>query len=80
MPEDSPSWKVFGYTALGLTVPTVLIMCLGAAFGSSFTTQATWQAGYDDNSIGGVFGAALAPLNGFGIVLSVHDLMLTFSF
>ena len=68
MPETTKSWKVAAYTFTGLTVPTILIMCLGAAFGSSFATQPTWQAAYDDNSIGGVFGAALAPLNGFGTV------------
>lgn len=69
MPETTKSWKVFGYTFVGLTVPTILIMCLGAAFGSSFATQPMWAAAYDDNSIGGVFGAALAPLNDFGKVL-----------
>lgn len=68
MPETIKSWKVFGYTFIGLTAPTILIMCLGAAFGSSFATQPTWAAAYD-NSIGGVFGAALAPLNGFGKVI-----------
>ena len=45
-------------------------MSLDAAFGSTFATKAAWQAAYDDNSIGGVFGAALAPLNGFGTVIN----------
>src|SRR5579859_1009596 len=34
MPEDTKSWKVLVYVFTGLTVPTVLIMCLGAAFGA----------------------------------------------
>jgi purine-cytosine permease-like protein len=68
MPETTKSWKVAAYTFTGLTVPTILIMCLGAAFGSSFAPQPTWQAAYDDNSIGGVFVAAFAPLNDFGTV------------
>ena len=68
MPVNTPSWKVFVYTWLGLVIPVVLIMSLGAAFGAGFSANETWADGYDANSIGGVFGAALAPLNGFGTV------------
>lgn len=71
MPVTTKSWKVVVYTTTGLTTPTVLIMCLGAAYGAAFSTNDNWQAAYNDNSIGGVFGAALAPLNGFGTVFSV---------
>jgi len=71
MPEDTNPYAIFGYTFLGLTVPSTLLMCMGAAFGSSLASNPTWQAGYDENSMGGVFGAALAPLNGFGTFLMI---------
>jgi len=71
LPEETPSWKVFIYTFLGLTVPTVLIDILGIAAGSSFAAMPVWAAAYDDDSMGGVLGAILSPLHGFGTFIMV---------
>lgn len=31
MPEDTSSWRIFGYVYAGLTIPMILIETLGAA-------------------------------------------------
>jgi hypothetical protein len=77
MPEDTPSWKIFVYTFIGLTVPVVLIDVLGAAFGAALSVNPTWATGYAENSMGGVLGAALAPLNGFGTVYTFDSTLMT---
>lgn len=46
-------------------------MVLGAAIGGAVPNVPAWQAGYDSNSVGGVLGAMLEPVHGFGKFLLV---------
>lgn len=46
-------------------------MILGAAIGSSMPNVPVWAAAYEQNSVGGVMGAMLNPLGGFGKFLLV---------
>jgi len=71
MPEETNTWKVAVYVWIGLTVPTVLIDCLGVAFGSSLATNTAWSDAYDAYSLGGLLTAGFGPLNGFGTFLVI---------
>lgn len=62
----APSWRIFLYAYLGVIVPTIPLMVLGAAIGGAISSVPEWQAGYDNNLVGGVLAAMLAPANGFG--------------
>lgn len=46
-------------------------MTLGAAIGGAIPNVPGWQEAFDKNQIGGVLGAMLAPVNGFGRFLLV---------
>ncbi|KAM7221161.1 Permease for cytosine/purines, uracil, thiamine, allantoin domain containing protein [Rhypophila decipiens] len=69
-PEAS-SFKVFIYSYLGLAVPTITLMTLGAAIGGAIPNVPEWQTGYDNTLVGGVLAAMLAPAGGFGKFLVV---------
>ncbi|EIW69982.1 hypothetical protein TREMEDRAFT_38649 [Tremella mesenterica DSM 1558] len=78
MPAEAKSWKVFGWTYLGLIVPTVLVMWLGAAVASAALVMDDWFDAYQEHELGGLLGAVLiTPLHGGGkffmvlLVLSV---------
>ncbi|TDZ28873.1 Purine-cytosine permease fcyB [Colletotrichum spinosum] len=58
--------RIFVYSYLGLVVPTILLMTLGAAIGGAMASIPEWQAGFDTTLVGGVLGAMLAPAGGFG--------------
>lgn len=61
------SVRVFLYAYLGLILPTVLLMTLGAAIGGAAPSNPRWQAAYEAAQVGGVLGAVLVPaLGGFG--------------
>ncbi|KAF7562922.1 hypothetical protein G7046_g1189 [Stylonectria norvegica] len=61
-----PSWRVFTYTYLGLTIPTVLLMTLGAAMAGALPNVPEWSAAYDETAVGGVLAAMLSSAGGFG--------------
>ena len=44
---------------------------LGAAIAGALPNNPSWQEGYDTNSVGGVMGAMLSPVGGFGKFLLV---------
>ncbi|KAF2206528.1 hypothetical protein CERZMDRAFT_52979 [Cercospora zeae-maydis SCOH1-5] len=71
MPPQTPRLKVFGYTYIGLFLPTVPLMVLGAAIGGAVPNVPSWQAGYQQTSVGGVLAAMLQPAGGFGKFLVV---------
>lgn len=77
MPAEASSWKVFGWTYLGLMVPLVLVQWLGAAVGSAAFANDDWYGAYTDNELGGLLGAVFSPMGGGGkffmvlLVLSV---------
>lgn len=68
---DTSSLKIFLYSYLGLAVPTVLLMVLGAAIGNAVPNVPAWQAAYDATQVGGVLAAMLRPAGGFGKFLVV---------
>lgn len=47
------------------------MMILGAAIAGALPNRPSWQEGYDTNSVGGVLGAMLTPVGGFGKFLLV---------
>ena len=63
--------KIFWYSYLGLGVPTILLMILGAAIGGAVPSVPGWAAGYEQNLVGGVLAAMLEPAGGFGKFLVV---------
>ena len=63
--------RIFAYTYLGLCVPSVLLMILGAAIGGAVPNNPTWATGYDNHSVGGVLAAVLAPGGRFGQFITV---------
>lgn len=70
-----PSWRVFAYTYVGLALPTILLMTLGAAIAGALPNNPDWVAAYDKNLVGGVLAAMLSSAGGFGkfcvVVLSL---------
>ncbi|KAG8989788.1 purine-cytosine permease [Tulasnella sp. JGI-2019a] len=70
-PENTSNLKVFLYTYVGLNVPLILVEFLGAAMMSTFTEKTTWGDDYTDGGLGGLLGAPLSPLGGFGKFLLV---------
>ncbi|PGH23532.1 hypothetical protein AJ80_02486 [Polytolypa hystricis UAMH7299] len=68
---DVPAIRIFAYTYLGLFIPTVPLMILGAAIGGAVPNVPTWAAAYETGSIGGIFSAMLSPATGFGKFITV---------
>lgn len=74
--HDTPGWKIFFTTYLGLNIPLILIEILGAAVMTTLTQKTTWyDRAYPDGTteleIGGLIAATLSPMNGFGGFLCV---------
>jgi purine-cytosine permease-like protein len=59
------------YSYLGLGLPTILLMTLGAAIGGALANTPEWTAAYKSTSVGGVLAAMLQPAKGFGKFLVV---------
>ncbi|KAF0324834.1 purine-cytosine permease fcy22 [Colletotrichum asianum] len=68
---STSSKKIFAYTYLGLALPTILLMILGAAVASSIPLVPAWQQAYDENLVGGVLSAMLTPASTFGKFVTV---------
>ncbi|KAK1951947.1 NCS1 nucleoside transporter [Colletotrichum sublineola] len=60
------SHRIFAYSYLGLVIPTILLMTLGAAIGGAMNNIPKWQDGFNNTLVGGVLGAMLSPAGGFG--------------
>lgn len=72
-----PSWRVFLYTYVGLALPTILLMTLGAALAGALPNNPDWQKGYDENQVGGLLAGVLARAGTFGkVVLTLLTLTL----
>lgn len=56
---------------LGSFISTVLLQILGAALTTTLSQSAIYQAAWNDNGVGGLIGAILEPLGGFGKFLLV---------
>ncbi|KAK4704490.1 hypothetical protein P7C70_g1724, partial [Phenoliferia sp. Uapishka_3] len=70
-PADSSSTKIFIYTYLGLNIPLIFLEVLGAGMMSTFENKTTWGDDYATNGIGGLLGAPLSAMGGFGKFLLV---------
>lgn len=56
---------------IGLNLPLILIETFGAAMMTTFAAKPDWAAAYDSNGLGGLLGAPLESLGGFGKFLLV---------
>lgn len=79
MSVDIPRWKVFFWTYLGLflslnliemlgisTLSFLQLLTIGAACMAATVNNPAWAAAYTSGSVGGLLGAVLAPVGGFG--------------
>ncbi|KAH7305287.1 NCS1 nucleoside transporter [Stachybotrys elegans] len=76
------SARIFAYSYLGLFLPTVLLMTLGAAIGGAMANVPAWQNGFEETQVGGVLAAMLSPAGGFGkfiVVLLAFSLLANLS-
>jgi len=71
MPVNTPRWKIFIATYIGICVPTVLVQTLGAALFTGVATNHAWKVAYHDAGVGGPLKMALLPAGGFGKFLLV---------
>ncbi|KAI8943377.1 hypothetical protein NX059_001391 [Plenodomus lindquistii] len=71
MHPSAPPFRIALYTYIGLTLPTILLMILGAAMGGATSNIASWTRGYDANAASGVLAAMLHPAGGFGRFVTV---------
>lgn len=62
---------MFWYVYIGQTLPTILLMILGAAIGACVPNIDSWNTGYESYSAGGVLEAMLRPAGGFGKFIAV---------
>ncbi|KAK0636958.1 permease for cytosine/purines, uracil, thiamine, allantoin-domain-containing protein [Bombardia bombarda] len=65
-PRGVSKLKIFLYIYLGLLLPSVPLLVLGAAIGGAVTNVPSWNAAYSVTGIGGVMFEMLAPAGGFG--------------
>ena len=66
MPVNTPRWKIFSATYIGIFVPSVLVHSLGAALYTGTMTNPEWKTAYSHEKIGGLVKMALEPAGGFG--------------
>lgn len=77
MPAEAPSWQVFMWTYLGISVPCVLVMWLGAAIAAATlagadpsmagTRLAEWHAMFEEHELGGLLHSVMVnPMGGGG--------------
>lgn len=75
MPSRAPAWKVFMWTYIGVAVPCVLVMWLGAAIAAATaagefapigSALANWWSMYQQHEVGGMLHAVMVPPMGGG--------------
>lgn len=67
----APRWRIFLYAWMGICLPSILLMILGAAIGGAAPNIPAWSDAYDVDSVGGILVAMLKPLGGFGKFIAV---------
>ncbi|KAF3480523.1 arginine-tRNA-protein transferase [Arthroderma uncinatum] len=70
------SKRIFTAVYMGLCLPNIPLMILGAAIGGAVPNVPSWSAAYETGSVGGIFAAMLSSAGGFGKFVIV---LLTFS-
>lgn len=73
MPSNTPKWKVFLLMVIGLSVPSIFTLTLGAACAMGTFTDKAWSDAYETGSVGGLVNQILVTnnLHGFGKFCSV---------
>lgn len=65
-PEDTSQIKIFLLTYIGNFLSMVAMQLLGAATFTGTYTNQKWNQAYEINNVGGLLGASLSSLGGFG--------------
>lgn len=67
-PSTTPSWRVFTAMTLGLALPSIWTLIIGAAMGATTQTNSTLESSWTKGGIGGLTYGILVPnaLHGFG--------------
>ncbi|KAL2267664.1 hypothetical protein VTJ83DRAFT_4941 [Remersonia thermophila] len=65
-PKKANRLRVFLYFYLGLLLPSVPLLILGAAIGGAVPNHPAWHAAYQRTGIGGVLAEMLSPVLGVG--------------
>lgn len=68
---NAPKWRIFAYCWMGICLPSILLMIVGAAIGGAVPNIPSWSDANDRDSVGGILVAMLAPLGGFGKFIAV---------
>lgn len=63
--------RLFLYAWLGICIPSITLMTLGAAIGATVPVIPEWNEAYENNSIGGIMFAMLLPAGGFGKFVTI---------
>lgn len=71
MPVNTPRYKIFTATYIGIAIPAILVETLGAALFSATETNKAWKTAYTTAGVGGPLALALEPAGGFGKFLLV---------
>lgn len=63
-PANTSSWKIFGLTTAGITIPTVFVTVIGACLGDAvfLTEYPPWATAYTNHGLGGVLIEAYHPI------------------
>ncbi|SCZ89419.1 BZ3500_MvSof-1268-A1-R1_Chr9g10404 [Microbotryum saponariae] len=69
LPADTPKWRVFFFTFFGTFLPIVFTCTVSATFQT--ITNPSYIAAFESDSLGGIVGAILGPIGGFGKFLLV---------
>jgi purine-cytosine permease-like protein len=64
-PEDTPKWKIFGVTMLGLTASFTFAFILGIGLASGMMVNTDWEGAYSVSQ-GALIVEGYKPLGGFG--------------
>jgi purine-cytosine permease-like protein len=81
-PAKTPSWKIFSFTLVGVTIPTVFTTLVGVCLGSITTLQtdpstAYLTEAYEDHGLGGLLRESYHPLgfSKFCLILLVFTVL-----
>ncbi|KAI7976493.1 hypothetical protein EIK77_003308 [Talaromyces pinophilus] len=68
---NAPKWRIFAYCWMGICLPSIFLMIIGAAIGGAVPNIPSWSDANDRDSVGGILVAMLEPLGGFGKFIAV---------
>lgn len=69
-PEDTPTWRLFTMTTLGLASSFALALLVGVGLGSGVASNPAWEDAYDVSQ-GALIVAGYRPLGNFGLFCAV---------